>query len=110
MDRRGFIVAIFGTIAAFFGGLIQVGASSRRQKYRIVQKLIRDEDREDYWVTVKMRDIRNGDIFRMFHFPGKLVEHNGHSVWVAMENAHQACPGAPSGDVWGVNVEPFADL
>lgn len=103
MNRREFILAACGGAAA----VTALGKASGATGLRIVQILVRDVEGVGSWRTVRMKELRKGDVFRMFNSPGEaVVDSDGNKIWVATEDAHQGCAGAPDEGVWGVSSKP----
>ena len=107
MNRREFVLAACGgaAVLATEGKAFDKTLESRR-KLRRVQILHRDEDGVGFWVDIEMKNVRKGNIFRMFGSDGEVVDPKGNKIWVATEDAHQACSGAPNETVWGVESKP----
>lgn len=66
--------------------------------------------RGDAWVETEMKEIRNGDVFRMFESNGDPVVGDGPILdgateYIATEDAHQGCPMEDEG-IWGCRCEP----
>lgn len=81
-----------------------MGSSNGRIKMTDLRK-IEIQDGDD-WIVKQMKELREGDIFRMTE-PDELIPFG---TWIATSDAKDGYEGPNGESVWGINTADLVDI